>query len=77
MPLQVGAIELMWSWPDAKSNPPPADAFLIRPDGYVAWVASAQDADDEAELQLRHALETWFVPKADLVFALSSNRGGL
>jgi 2-polyprenyl-6-methoxyphenol hydroxylase-like FAD-dependent oxidoreductase len=55
----------------------PADAFLIRPDGYVAWVASAQDADDEAELQLRHALATWFGPKDGLVCAPFSTRGGL
>jgi hypothetical protein len=32
---------------------PPADAILIRPDGYVAWAGS-----DERELV--HALETWF-----------------
>jgi hypothetical protein len=44
----------------------PADAFLIRPDGYVAWVASAQDADDEAAKQLRYALTTWFGPQAIL-----------
>jgi hypothetical protein len=55
----------------------PADAFLIRPDGYVAWVASAQDADDEAERQLRRALATWFGPKDDLVCAPISTRGGL
>ena len=36
----------------------PADALLIRPDGYIAWVASAQDADDEAKKQLRCALTT-------------------
>jgi len=39
---------------------PPADAFLIRPDGYVAWVASARDTDDEAERRLRSALTRWF-----------------
>jgi hypothetical protein len=42
----------------------PADAFLIRPDGCVAWVAAAQDADDEAERQLRYALTTWFGPQS-------------
>jgi hypothetical protein len=52
-----------------EEQPAPADAFLIRPDGYVAWVASAQDADDEAEMRLRNALATWFGPKDDLVCA--------
>jgi hypothetical protein len=42
----------------------PADAFLIRPDGYVARVAAAQDADDEAERQLRYALTTRFGPQS-------------
>lgn len=41
-------------------RPAPADALLIRPDGYVAWVASPQAADDEAEEQIRHVLATWF-----------------
>jgi 2-polyprenyl-6-methoxyphenol hydroxylase-like FAD-dependent oxidoreductase len=46
----------------AKCEEPPApgDAFLIRPDGYVAWVASVQHADDEAEKQLRYVLAKWF-----------------
>jgi 2-polyprenyl-6-methoxyphenol hydroxylase-like FAD-dependent oxidoreductase len=44
----------------------PADAFLIRPDGYIAWVASAQDPDGEAERQLRCALTTWFGPTSAL-----------
>jgi 2-polyprenyl-6-methoxyphenol hydroxylase-like FAD-dependent oxidoreductase len=44
-------------------GPPPADALLIRPDGYVAWVASAQEAIealDESVSRLRRALTTWF-----------------
>jgi len=36
----------------------PADAVLVRPDGYVAWAASA-DAPDSPRT-LRHALRTWF-----------------
>lgn len=55
----------------------PADAFLIRPDGYVAWVASAQNADHEAALQLRCALATWLGPRENLVCAPISTRGGL
>lgn len=43
-----------------EEQPAPADAFLIRPDGYVAWVASAQYADDGAEKELRHVLAKWF-----------------
>lgn len=37
--------------------PAPADALLIRPDGYVAWTARA-DAADQAD-GLRDALRTW------------------
>jgi 2-polyprenyl-6-methoxyphenol hydroxylase-like FAD-dependent oxidoreductase len=44
--------------------PAPADAFLIRPDGYIAWVASAQNAGDDAERRLRYALTTWFGPES-------------
>jgi 2-polyprenyl-6-methoxyphenol hydroxylase-like FAD-dependent oxidoreductase len=40
------------------SEPPPAAAMLIRPDGYVAWAVGA-DADDVAE-GLPDALRTWF-----------------
>jgi 2-polyprenyl-6-methoxyphenol hydroxylase-like FAD-dependent oxidoreductase len=39
------------------AGPPPADAMLIRPDGYVAW-AVGPDADDLAE-GLPEALRTW------------------
>jgi hypothetical protein len=34
----------------------PADAFLVRPDGYVCW---AGDLVTDA-VELRAALETWF-----------------
>jgi 2-polyprenyl-6-methoxyphenol hydroxylase-like FAD-dependent oxidoreductase len=37
--------------------PPPADAVLIRPDGYVAWAGSADGADSGDGL--RAALSTW------------------
>jgi hypothetical protein len=33
----------------------PADALLLRPDGYVVWAGAAGDYDG-----LRHALHTWF-----------------
>ena len=36
---------------------PPAAALLIRPDGYVAWAASAGGQDSQG---LRQALTTWF-----------------
>jgi 2-polyprenyl-6-methoxyphenol hydroxylase-like FAD-dependent oxidoreductase len=36
----------------------PADAVLIRPDGYVAWATGAETAN--AVDGLRHALRTWF-----------------
>jgi 2-polyprenyl-6-methoxyphenol hydroxylase-like FAD-dependent oxidoreductase len=36
----------------------PADAVLIRPDGYVAWAADT-DTPSPAD-GLRHALQTWF-----------------
>ncbi|MEV1333794.1 FAD-dependent monooxygenase [Micromonospora costi] len=35
--------------------PPPADALLVRPDGYVAWAGGETGTDD-----LQDALETWF-----------------
>jgi aromatic ring hydroxylase-like protein len=36
----------------------PADAVLIRPDGYVAWAAGPDTPDGPHAL--RHALRTWF-----------------
>ncbi|XXY50507.1 hypothetical protein WME91_05100 [Sorangium sp. So ce269] len=38
----------------------PAEAMLIRPDGYVAWVAGAGEPDGGAHRRLRRALTTWF-----------------
>jgi hypothetical protein len=40
------------------SQPAPADALLIRPDGYVAWAADESGAQLEQGLQ--RALGTWF-----------------
>jgi hypothetical protein len=36
-------------------TPPPADALLVRPDGYVAWALGPNGTGD-----LLGALETWF-----------------
>jgi 2-polyprenyl-6-methoxyphenol hydroxylase-like FAD-dependent oxidoreductase len=58
-------------------QPAPADAFLIRPDGYIAWVASAQTADDQAEGQLRYVLAKRFGPKADLGCASGNGKDSL
>jgi 2-polyprenyl-6-methoxyphenol hydroxylase-like FAD-dependent oxidoreductase len=60
-----------------EEQPAPADALLIRPDGYIAWVASPQTANDEAERQLRYALATWFGPKAGLVGASDNGEDSL
>jgi hypothetical protein len=40
----------------------PAEAILIRPDGYVAWAAGRQAPGDPAAL--RQALLTWLGPAA-------------
>ncbi|RDI68814.1 FAD-dependent monooxygenase [Nocardia pseudobrasiliensis] len=39
---------------------PAADALLIRPDGHIAWAATADDATDTTATTLRTALSTWF-----------------
>jgi 2-polyprenyl-6-methoxyphenol hydroxylase-like FAD-dependent oxidoreductase len=44
----------------AASRQPPADALLIRPDGFVAWAAGPGDRDAEAGPALRRALGRWF-----------------
>jgi hypothetical protein len=36
----------------------PADAILIRPDGYVAWAADPETP--RAADRLQHTLHTWF-----------------
>ena len=45
------------------TGPAPADALLIRPDGYVAW-AAGPDAADPA-VGLNEALRTWFGNHSD------------
>jgi 2-polyprenyl-6-methoxyphenol hydroxylase-like FAD-dependent oxidoreductase len=35
-------------------------ALLVRPDGYVAWVARFDEAEQECERHLRYALNRWF-----------------
>jgi len=42
----------------AAAAEPPADAVLIRPDGYVAWAAATGEPAPAGEL--RKALQTWF-----------------
>jgi hypothetical protein len=44
----------------ASADHRPADALLIRPDAYVAWAASSEEADAPAVAGLREALSTWF-----------------
>ncbi|WP_214410200.1 FAD-dependent monooxygenase [Sphaerisporangium fuscum] len=44
----------------AACDHPPAQAMLIRPDGYLAWAAGPHDPDEEAAATLRLALTTWF-----------------
>jgi hypothetical protein len=44
------------------TQPAPADALLIRPDGYVAW-AAGPDAP-EPTVGLNEALRTWFGNRA-------------
>lgn len=41
-------------------RPANLDALLVRPDGYVAWVARTDNRDDESQGTLRAALERWF-----------------
>ena len=41
-------------------RPANLDGLLVRPDGYVAWVARTDNRDDESRRALRAALERWF-----------------
>jgi 2-polyprenyl-6-methoxyphenol hydroxylase-like FAD-dependent oxidoreductase len=41
-------------------RPANLDALLVRPDGYVAWVARPDDGDKESQRALRTSLEKWF-----------------
>jgi hypothetical protein len=45
-------------------RPAKLDALLIRPDGYVAWVAGTEEPDRECQSGLRAALERWFGTEA-------------
>jgi 2-polyprenyl-6-methoxyphenol hydroxylase-like FAD-dependent oxidoreductase len=44
----------------ARIDDRPADALLIRPDGYIAWAATAGESADTAVPPLREALFRWF-----------------
>jgi 2-polyprenyl-6-methoxyphenol hydroxylase-like FAD-dependent oxidoreductase len=44
----------------ATSGRPPADALLIRPDGFIAWAAAPGEPDAAAGQALRRALGRWF-----------------
>jgi 2-polyprenyl-6-methoxyphenol hydroxylase-like FAD-dependent oxidoreductase len=44
----------------AKTEDRPADAILIRPDAYIAWAATINEAADTAAPALREALSGWF-----------------
>lgn len=41
-------------------RPANLDALLVRPDGYIAWVATSDDGNEESQGALRAALEKWF-----------------
>ena len=41
-------------------RPAKLDALLIRPDGYVAWVAKSDESDQECATALNSALKKWF-----------------
>lgn len=43
-------------------RPANLDALLVRPDGYIAWVARPDDRDNESQRALRAAAERWFGP---------------
>ena len=61
---RAGLADAAKEWSDrvdvitAATAEPPADAVLIRPDGYVAWAADT-DTPSPAD-GLRHTLQTWF-----------------
>lgn len=44
----------------ARADRRPADALLIRPDGYIAWAVTADEPAASAAPRLREALRTWF-----------------
>jgi 2-polyprenyl-6-methoxyphenol hydroxylase-like FAD-dependent oxidoreductase len=50
----------------AECQQPPADALLIRPDGYVAWATAPGRPTEEVHSGLRRALTSWFgTPETD------------
>ena len=60
---RAGLVDAAKEWGDrvdvvtAATAEPPAEAVLIRPDGYVAWAAAT---GEPAPAELREALQTWF-----------------
>jgi 2-polyprenyl-6-methoxyphenol hydroxylase-like FAD-dependent oxidoreductase len=44
----------------ARTDHPPADALLIRPDAHIAWAATIDEPVDTAAVTLREALSCWF-----------------
>ena len=46
----------------ARTDHPPADAVLIRPDACIAWAAATSEPASTAEPALREALSGWFGP---------------
>ncbi len=42
------------------SPPAPADALLVRPDGYVAWASPVGGSPESAQQGLHRALSAWF-----------------
>ncbi|WP_406043368.1 FAD-dependent monooxygenase [Micromonospora sp. NBC_00898] len=49
----------------AKTDDPPADAMLIRPDAHIAWAAGAAERADTAAPSLHEALTCWFGASAE------------
>ncbi|MGW0182349.1 FAD-dependent monooxygenase [Nocardia sp. NPDC003345] len=48
-----------------KTENRPADAFLIRPDGYIAWAAAIGEPAESAAAGLEAALSYWFGPRPE------------
>ncbi|MEU4314983.1 FAD-dependent monooxygenase [Nocardia sp. NPDC024068] len=46
-----------------KTDNRPADALLIRPDGYIAWAAPIDEPAEAAAAGMRAALSRWFDPR--------------
>ncbi|MEV7025487.1 FAD-dependent oxidoreductase, partial [Kitasatospora sp. NPDC093558] len=44
----------------AKTDRPPADLLLIRPDAHIAWAVAVDEPADIAVPALREALAHWF-----------------